>query len=187
MDDVEKALKDAVKPSESKKMVSNVIEHSGLIKNGCKSRFRHYPPSLTDKSKYTPLAVQIAAMMNGTSANNGSSVSIPTAKDYDFPDGQNSSGRGDYKNFQYDKILDSIYPPDIAEISQQVIAIKEQLEKSNNQVDLSVALDSMQKGKPVKLSESLLNKLDVNVAAMIKNYNAKLASANKKTSTPSVE
>lgn len=186
MDEVEKVLKDAVKPLESKKKVSNVFEHSGLLKNGCKSRFRHYPPSLTDKSKYTPLAVQIAAMMNGTSANNGSSVSIPTAKDYDFPDGKNSS-RGSYKDFQYDSILDSVYPPDIAEISQQVVMIKEQLEKSNNQVDLSVALDSMQKGKPVKVSDSLLNKLDVNVAAMIKNYNERLASANKKTSTPSVE
>lgn len=186
MDDVEKALKEAVKPLELRKSVSNVFEHSGLLKSGCRSRFRHYPPSLTDKSKYTPLAVQIAAMMNGSSANNASSLSVPTAKDYDFPDGQNSS-RGDYKNFQYDSILDSVYPPDIAEISQQVNAIKEQLEKSNNQVDLSVALDSMQKGKPVKISESLLNKLDVNVAALIKNYNAKLATANKKTSTPSVE
>lgn len=186
MDEVEKALKEAVKPSESKEKASNVNEHSVFVKSGCKSRFRHYPPSLTDKSKYTPLAVQIAAMMNGTSANNGSSVSIPTAKDYDFPDGK-TSVRGDYKNFQYDSILDAVYPPDIAEISQQVSLIKEQLEKSNNQVDLSVALDSMQKGKPVKISDSLLNKLDVNVAAMIKNYNERLASANKKTSMPSVE
>lgn len=186
MDEVVKALKEAVKPSESKKKVTNVIEHSGLVKNGCRSRFMHYPKSLTDKSKYTPLAVQIASLMNGTSANNASSLSVPTAKDYDFPDGKNSS-RGDYKNFQYDSILDAVYPPDIAEISQQVVMIKEQLEKSNNQVDLSMALDSMQKGKPVKISDSLLNKLDVNVAAMIKNYNERLASANKKTSTPSVE
>lgn len=186
MDKVENALKQSIKPSESIKNDSKVLEHSAMLKSGCKSRFRHFPKSLTDKSKYTPLAVQIAAMMNGTSANNSSSLTVPTAKDYDFPDGQ-TSNRGDYKNFQYDDILDAVYPPDIAEISQQVNAIKEQLEKSNNQVDISVALDSMQKGKPVKMSESLLNKLDVNVAAMIKDYNSKLAAANKKTSTPSVE
>lgn len=151
-----------------------------LRKLGFSTLKLHSPDSLTDKSKFTPLAVQIASLMNGSSNGKGSTLSIPTSNDYDFADGKNSP-RGNYKSFETDDILDAVYPPNIAEISQHVNIIKDQLQKSNNGIDISFALDAMQKGKPVKIKDSLLNKLDVNIVALIQKYNSELAAANKKS------